>query len=249
MGVPIFNRTTRHVELTDYGLYALPFFKKIVSTEDEYLRGIADMKALHDRTLYIGMISQIPAEIADLITAYSESNPDIRFRTCTGESEDLRKELMGGNLDFIFIRESPDDSGDPNRIRLIPSPLNIIMSKSHRLAAKTQIHIEELKNEAFILSEDSALAYRLAVATAKESGFEPDVVFQGSKSQILGLVRRNIGISVLFSDLSDVIYDDLVAVKLLPAQTADINCVFNPEYSKEKKHSDFISFIMSSTSG
>lgn len=41
LGVQLFERSTRRVELTECGQYFLPFAKKIVNAENEYLKGFA----------------------------------------------------------------------------------------------------------------------------------------------------------------------------------------------------------------
>lgn len=44
LGVPLFKRSTRRVELTPYGQYFLPYARRVVTAEDEYTQGFATMR-------------------------------------------------------------------------------------------------------------------------------------------------------------------------------------------------------------
>ncbi len=41
LGVSLFDRSTRRVELTECGVFLVPYAKRIVSAENQYLEGIA----------------------------------------------------------------------------------------------------------------------------------------------------------------------------------------------------------------
>ena len=44
LGVTLFSRSTRRVELTEYGKYFIPYAQRIVSAENEYIQGLTAMR-------------------------------------------------------------------------------------------------------------------------------------------------------------------------------------------------------------
>lgn len=244
LGTPLFTRSTRKVECTDYGLYFLPWAQKIIAAEDECLNGLAKMRTARENTLYIGSVPQIDQEISEIISAYSRLHPDVRFVTSHGESEDLRKELLEGNLDLIFIREPQDSVASAlARLPLWVTPLSVVMRADHPLSGQEEVSIDQLHNEPLLMSEGSSLAYRLTAQAALGHGFELNTIFQGSRSQIINLVRRGTGITVLFVNPAETAHSDIAAATLTPHMYADICCVYDPQRAKERKQAQFISFI------
>lgn len=246
LDVVLLDRSTRKVTLTEYGIYFLPFAKRIVAEENSYLYGLSEMKKAEMRTIYLGVVSEVNQDVEDLITQYNVKNPDAIIKTCNGESEDLKAELKNGHLDFIFIREGAEKDSSLSHIPLSSTTLKVLMPNSHPLAGKDPLHIEELKKEPFLMNESTSLAYKDGMELAAAHGFEPEVVFQGNKSQVINLVRRGMGISLMYMDLGGIEYPDLVITTLAPIRKAEINCVYQRDRMQMKgqgKHESFLRFI------
>lgn len=243
LGVPLFDRSTRKVQPTEYGLFFLPYAKRIAAAESDYLFGLSELKKELMHTLSIGTIHQMSDDVAELVADFCGQYPEYRISSCTGESEELRGELKKGNLDFIFIREREVSEDGFARIPFFSTPLRVILSKKHPLASHSKLHIEELKDESFLMPEETSLASRMVAELAAEHHFKPDIVFRGSKSQILKLVHRNIGISLLLTDLRNAPYDDITSAVLLPQSEASINCLYSVGEARKEKNLKFVEFL------
>lgn len=90
--------------------------------------------------------------------------------------------------------------------------IKLLVNKSHPLAKKKSVRMEELKNERFYLESTEFNIHRLIVEKCREAGFEPNIVFETSGFSLYHkMVRQNKGISVTV----DFIFDDMTGENLV----------------------------------
>lgn len=90
--------------------------------------------------------------------------------------------------------------------------IKLLVNKSHPLAKKKSVRMEELKNERFYLESTEFNIHRLIVEKCREAGFEPNIVFETSGFSLCHkMVRQNKGISVTV----DFIFDDMTGENLV----------------------------------
>lgn len=90
--------------------------------------------------------------------------------------------------------------------------IKLLVNKSHPLAKKKTVRMEELKNERFYLESTEFNIHRLIVEKCREAGFEPNIAFETSGFSLCHkMVRQNKGISVTV----DFIFDDMTGENLV----------------------------------
>lgn len=242
LGCELIDRSTRKVSVTDYGLIVLTHAMDIINAENAILDKISTLKREADNRLFFGCINPIQTFTADVIQRFVAQNPESRFSTIVGESDDLFAILKTGKLDFAFIREDISEKDDGyERITIATDPMRVMVSSSHPLAGSETIHITELKDEVFLMSEDTSLSYKQGTSLARSFGIELNVLFQGTKTQLQNLVEKGLGVSLLFTDPG---HSDNVSISVIePIVESNINCVYDPKNANIPKYAGFISFM------
>ncbi len=229
LGVVLFQRSTRKVTLTNYGLMLLPYAKEILALQEKYLTKITEQLEAEKHRIIIGTFSkQDDVGIADMISDFQLVMPDVYVKMYWNESDDLLKLLQNELCDFAFMRELTADSDeDFIRIPFAEDNIKVFLPRQHPLARQDVVRIEQLKNEPFFMTEDSSLTSKLTMMLCHNAGFEPDIMLHGSKQQIFNMMNKGIGVTLLFKNNYVDIWDyNTVALDLEPKAFAYINLVY-----------------------
>ncbi|MFA0014075.1 LysR substrate-binding domain-containing protein [Vibrio lentus] len=199
LGVILFIRTTRLVELTDAGKAfhagAHQAFLSLIDAEKSAMR----VKIGEEGSLRIGYTNfAITGQLPQLLKAFKDSYPLIRLELMHQFSADQIESLEKERLDFGFITGPLIYKG----ITSFPfqqDPLIAIVPDSHPLSHKPSIDLIDLRHESFILGNTNNWThfFKIIKRVCRNAGFMPNIVEEAYDTEaILGLVSSGFGISL-----------------------------------------------------
>lgn len=209
LGVPLFIRTTKNVQLSEYGEIFLPYAKQIVQTKENYEQALSEHKSNLESTLRIGSVSALTQyKITDLIIDFKKHNKHATINIELGRSSGLFKMLRDGKCDVAFIREA--EQMDPFleeefvRIPYAEDSLVAVMPADHPLSKSSHVNLALLKNESFLLLGTDNMPYHLCKNACLRCGFEPHVALTNRQPEtLIELVRSGMGIALLMKPLAE----------------------------------------------
>lgn len=205
LGVELFNRTTRRVQLTEQGRIFLPFARKLASTAHDAEVALADAADNERRIIDIGSIPvMVPYGITALLHSFERDHRNVRLRIAEGDADKLKGMLRARQLDLAFIREwdgsAQLDSGDEEfaAAEFAQDRLAAVLPSGHPLAARQSLQLSELSNEEFLLLPSGTVMDALIMDACATEGFVPEVRYRGTRAEnIIDLVSRGMGVSLL----------------------------------------------------
>lgn len=230
LGSPLFTRTSRRVEINEFGQLFLPFARKMLQTQYEYKTALNNMIENNHNTVVIGSIPVMAQyKITDIIARFKRENKNITLKIIEAESSELKEMLRRGKCELAFIRDVSFEKDDEfTKIRYTDDTLVVVLPINHPLSQKESISLIELRNEDFLLLESNTMMYELCKYACQNAGFEPHVSYTGHRIEnIIDLVRKGMGISLLMK--KQALYQpdaDIILIDIKPEISTHINLLY-----------------------
>lgn len=201
LGVRLFDRNSRRVELTDTGRALLHEARGILGRADDFRRaasGAIDGRV--ERPLRLG---SVPSGFAELLRAiipvFRREHPNVTLLIEALDVADQANALIRGELDVGVLRAVDPLEG----IRLAPiaeEPLVLALPGTHPLADRAAVGLPELRREDLIvMPRRQGPDYVDQITSAcRAAGFSPRIAYEPENDQImLGLVACELGVAFL----------------------------------------------------
>lgn len=197
LGVRLFDRSSRKVELSEAGQRFLPY-------------AAAVQKQLHDiKTLAARIISDSGVDISiasipvmaqygiiDLIAAFEKKYPKVGIQVSECESINILQRLADGEYDLAFVRGMDDDRFD--YIPVAPDHLTAVLPENHPLSGESSVSLSRLSGEDFCFLDKETGIYNLCLRLCAEAGFAPRIKYIGRRPEnLLEMVASGRGIALL----------------------------------------------------
>lgn len=212
----LFDRTRRHIELTEAGKTLLPYAHRIL--EDYYALWNATSPYRNSESSML-KIYAIPVmaqyKITGLIADFHKKHTEIRLDIEEIESANLMHELDEGHCDIAYARIFSLDENKYEKITLEYDHFTAVLPKDHALANQKIIDIAQLKDENFLQLDKSTCLLDHVCSICKKSGFLPKIGYTGTlMDNILGLVSNGMGISLMMQHAVESMHHS--GIKLVP---------------------------------
>ena len=174
LGVVLFARTRRSVELTEAGAALLPAARASVDAARSLDELAASLARGEQGELRVGLSPGAHYLAQSVLTAFREARPQVRIRAAQDSSGALAQQVGEGGLD-VAIGFCTDPPGGVVCEPLRREPAVLAVPAGHPLAKRATVALSELEDEAFALvdADDGAGYNRAVLERCPAAGFEP----------------------------------------------------------------------------
>ena len=220
VGLPLFDRTKRRVELTSAGAEMYRYAIEIVSDYDEMMQSMQKLTGLSKQRVRVAAVSAILSDIygfANIFYEFRRSYPNIEFELREREMCDGVRSLETGSSDFAIVRTNLLRDPDMyHEIRFNTEPMYLLCAPNHPLVECGEVHLEQILKEKLVLQRFAVDEVRLLFQKHNLPGEEMNICLVSTRrAMIREYIRSEFGVSVISRTLASDI-DPKGELSLLP---------------------------------
>lgn len=217
MGVRLFNRSSRSVQLTPTGLSFLPEAQRLIQAAEtavEFARRVQAGTAGSVKIAFTAATAygKLPAS---LITRCREAMPDVVLLLSEMVTRNQIEGILAGLLDIGLVRP-PISRPELDSTLVLSEPMLVAVNAAHPLAAAESIALGDLHDEPFVMYAAAQARYfhDMLVSLFWSAKVQPKFVQHLSQiHSMLALVNGGIGSAIVPASATSLHYQH---VKMLP---------------------------------
>lgn len=200
IGIRLFARTSRRVELTPAGEAFVQSARQSLAAAERAVTDAAAATGQIRGTLTIGVIPTVTAvDVPHLLASFHAQHPAVRIALRTGGSEQFVGDIRSGRLDvaFLGLAECTPPHGVTTK-ELSRESLVAVLPAAHPLASSTHVTLEDLTHERFVDFPSGTAGRAQADFAFSAAGLQREVAFEAMTTDlILGIIRNGLAAALL----------------------------------------------------
>ena len=209
LGVVLVERSNRTSGLTDAGNGLLVRAERILLELEDATQEMAAHAGVRGGVVRVGCALQTLVEgpLAPLLATFHARHPGVRILFREVHTRQVLGRLQRGEVDLGLIHLGRVDrtlvgaqaaSPSISLAQLYREPLVLIVGPRHRLASRSTVKLEELREETFIGFRPGATVRKMVALATKRRGFVPSIGFTtANMGTVRAFVSAGLGISVV----------------------------------------------------
>jgi DNA-binding transcriptional LysR family regulator len=196
LGVKLLWRTTRQMLLTQAGEALLQEAQEILCKSERLVEVVQAAARQQAGRISVAMTEMaLHSLVPTVLSAFRNRYPQVEINTIEACTEEQVELLHTSKVDIGFLHP-PLRTNLLSWQNLYQEEFAIALSTHHRYAQRSQIKLQDLAEETFILHSrtDGPVLYDEILGLCKESGFSPKIIHPGNDQTFIGLITAGVGV-------------------------------------------------------
>jgi len=180
LGTELFDRSPRHVRLTEAGECFLPAARSVLAAEEHARSVVGELLRPQRQTLRIGTSAGLGDHLDRVLDRLAGKSPELAVDLVSAPVRERLRQVAEGRLDAAFVRggSEEDRRRGPDGLRVVEvwrDPLVAALPARHPLAARSEVDLADLAELRLALTPRSnhPSLVDLVVGACAAAGFEP----------------------------------------------------------------------------
>ena len=200
LGTTLFDRTTRHVQLSPAGHALLPVAQRMLADARTARDEVAAVAGLLSGRVAVGTIQALAwVDLPAALARFRRAHPGVEITLSEAPVDEMIEALRAGELDMAYIAR--DQSRLPATIKVAASreeELVVVTAADHPLAGRRETRLTDLDAESFIDFQAGAGLQTVIDRLCYGAGLERRIALRVTQLELLtSLVEHGLGIAVL----------------------------------------------------
>jgi DNA-binding transcriptional LysR family regulator len=199
LGVELFRRSTRHVELTEAGGLLLERANRMLAEAEAARQELSELVGLLRGTVSLGSLPLASLGVPAMLEAFRERYPGVTIQLHEQAIDVILAMMRRDELDLAFAMASPASAGpDMSGRVLYEEELVAVMSPAHALARRTSVRVEELADDSLIGFRPGSALRRAVDEQLSGAERSPAYAFETFELEtIRSLASHGLGVALL----------------------------------------------------
>ena len=213
LGVQLFDRVGRRVQLTEAGRALLPRARQWLLDFDDIRKSIADLSGPITGVLRIGTSHHIGLHrLPPTLRRFSQLYPEVRLDIQFIDSEEAYESVLSGELELGIVTLPPVPDARLLAEEIWDDPLAFVAGRDHPLAGNPGVQLQDLTHHPAILPSLNTFTRQIAARLFQESHLELNVTMATNYLETIRMmVSIGLGWSVLPASMAN---EDMVVLPL-----------------------------------
>lgn len=243
LGVALFRREERTVQLTDEGLVLFEHAKRVLQQLEDAQLAIDELKGLEKGEVRLGAPSMMGSYFfPEVLMAFKSRYPNLKLTLVDAGTRDIRQMLLNGELDIGVI----DDENVPEDLEtdhLLQAEMVAVVAPEHPFAGCDSVSFSNFFDNELVMFKPGYFHRNFIERQAKLCGKEMNFSFETNLlPMILSIVKHEFAITALLSLVTEH-EREVVGVPFSPPVKIDLALAWRRDGYLSIADKSFIDFV------